>query len=46
MSLSRPLRLFLLLLPLLGGLLLSMDWAGRQARQQAAVVQVGVGDDH
>ncbi|HEJ2209454.1 TPA: hypothetical protein SLW09_006194, partial [Pseudomonas aeruginosa] len=31
MSLSRPLRLFLLLLPLL----LSMDWAGRQARQQA-----------
>ncbi len=35
MSLSRPLRLFLLLLPLLGGLLLSMDWAGRQARQQA-----------
>lgn len=25
MSLSRPLRLFLLLLPLLGGLLLSMD---------------------
>ena len=34
MSLSRPLRLFLLLLPLLGGLL-SMDWAGRQARQQA-----------
>ena len=34
MSLSRPLRLFLLLLPMLGGLLLSMDWAGRQARQQ------------
>ncbi|MGV8307983.1 hypothetical protein, partial [Pseudomonas aeruginosa] len=46
MSLSRPLRLFLLLLPRLGGLLLSMDWAGRQARQQQQEQAQWTGQGH